>query len=197
MSRHLWTSAEVAMLMDLAGDRPSDQLIKDYNEWAVASGHPVRTERSIIVAINRRGGSSRAVGEWVTTGYVGAVLGCSGRTVLSWIRKGLVASHQRACGQNYIRRSDLIALARRHPEVLGGVSRDQLWALLENERLADSIAARYPRHHCQPQPVLAVEIQRRFPSITRAAAQVFVTPPAIRRAIRTGGTAAGYHWTHA
>jgi hypothetical protein len=197
MSRHSWSADEVEMLLHLAGDRPSDRLARDFNAWAKSEGYATRTERSIIVAVNRRGCSYRAVGEWVTTGYIAAAMGCSSRKVLSWIHRGMVHSHRRACGQNYIRRSDLVTLARRHPEVMAGASRDQLWILLEDEHLADSIAAHYPRHHSQPRPVLAVEIRQQFPSISRAAALVFVTPPAIRRAIRTGGTAAGYHWTHA
>lgn len=191
-----WTAAELEMLLHLAGNEPSDRMIGIYNKWATTSGYDTRTERSITIAINRRGCSYRAVGEWVTTGYVGAVLGRSRRTIAAWVRRGLIRSHKRACGQSYIRRSDIVAMARRNPEILGGIERDRLWALLEDEGLAESIATSHPRHHSQHQPVIAVELRRQFPSITRAAAQVFVTPPAIRRAIRTGGTAAGYHWTH-
>lgn len=85
-------------------------------------------------------------------------------------------------------------MAKRHPELLGGIHRDKLFALLEDADLADFIASNYPTHKGGGTSVQVIETGDTFPSVRAAAKAFYVRPQSIYFAIRRNSTCAGYHW---
>lgn len=192
-----WTAREMEMLEQMAGDQPPDRLIRSYNNWAKRQGFTARTHGAILTRLSRAGISARAEGDWVSSGYVCATLGIGIDTTQRWTDHRGIPHHRGGRNARFFRRSDLRRVAREQPETFGGISADRLFLLLEDRELADSIAARFPRRAMEPRPVRAVETGWSYPSVRAAAARFNICRQAIQHAIRTGGTAAGLHWTHA
>lgn len=191
-----WSREEKAQLEELAGNVLPRRIYDAYSRWAKKNGYPVRTRSAIASAISRRRISRKAEGEWVTTSYVASVLEVSIDAPQRWIEKGLIESYRNP-GQKtrwYLRRSDIVGFAKRHPELLGGIGAEKLFMLLENQDLADSIAERFPKKRGSGKMVQAVESGRIYESVSAAAREVFATHQGIQSAIRTGGRCAGYHW---
>lgn len=181
----------------LAGNIPFPLIPATYNQWATREGYPRRSANAIHQRARRQRLTTRVFGDWLTTGVIAETLGVDASMPRRWIRSdGLPARqlHHGAWRPWYVRRSDLVALARRRPELFGGIERGRLVQLLENERLADVIAAAHPRRSNTPRRVRCVELGREFASIRDAARAVFVSRQLIQIAIRTGARAAGYHW---
>lgn len=194
----IWSPAELEMLEQLAGDQPPDRLIAEFNKWASNQGLPKRSRSAILTRLSRNGISTRAAcGEWVCTGYVCQVLGVGTDTPQRWTTHYGIPCHRDGRQARFFRRVDLRQVAKDRPEIFGGIDADRLFLLLEDRPLADAIAAAHPRRAMQPRPVRAIETGWRYPSIRAAAARVHIARQAIQHAIRTGGTAAGYHWTYA
>jgi hypothetical protein len=171
-----------------------------YNQWAIRQGYQKRTANAIHQRARRQRLTTRVFGDWLTTGVIAKTLGVASSMPRRWIcSEGLPATqlHHGAWRPWYVRRSDLVALARRRPELFGGIEPGRLVQLLENERLADTIAAAHTRRANTPKRVRCVEMGRTFVSIRDAARTVFVSRQLIQIAIRTGARAAGYHWAWA
>ncbi len=195
-----WGPAETDRLDYLAGNVPFPLIPAAYNEWAVKHEHPKRSANAIHQRARRQRLTTRVFGDWLTTGVIAKTLGVANSMPRRWIRgEGLPAKqlHHGAWRPWYVRRCDLVALARRRPELFGGIGRGRLAQLLENEQLADAIAAAHTRRANTPKRVRCVESGRVFVSIRDAARTVFVSRQLIQIAIRTGARAAGYHWTWA
>lgn len=192
-----WSAAELEALEDIATNLPSDLLSKRYNHWAAQNGYVQRTNYALRTKCSRLGIVCRATGEWVSAGFVRDVLGVGNDTPQRWTDRKWVTAHRDPRGRRTFRRADLVRMAKKRPAAFGGIPADRLFLLLEDRQLCDDIAARFPRRAMDPRPVLAVETGWRYPSIRAAAAKVFITRQAIQEAIRTGGTAAGYHWSYA
>lgn len=192
-----WSVAELEALEDIAGNHPPDRLSWAYNNWAGRNGYGIRTHQAILTKLSRRGVSARACGDWVSCGYICQVLGIGTDRPQHWQARYGIPCHRDGRRARFYRRSDLRKAAEEQPAIFGGISADRLFLLLENRELADRVAATHPRCSKDPRPVRAVETGWFYPSIRAAAARVHVTRQAIQHAIRTGNTAAGYHWTHA
>lgn len=191
-----WSERELEMLEQLAGDQPPDRLVWVFNKWARETGHPKRSHQALLTKLSRRGISVRASGDWVSTGYICQVLGVGSDTPQRWSDRYAIPCHRDGRGARFFRRSVLVKVARERPETFAGISADRLFLLLENRQLADQIATAYPHRSMDPRAVCAVETGWTYPSVRAAAARVYVTRQAIQIAIRTGRTAAGYHWKH-
>lgn len=192
-----WTPAELSQLELFAGDLPRATAIRIYRSWATKNGMPRRSNQAIEGTIYRYGLSLRATGQWLTLGGIAGQLGISHDCPQRWVHQGLLSSTR--IGQtdrrvNYIRRADLVAFARAYPQALGGIEQSRLMMLLEDEELAEAIATDHPRRPWHRKTVRAVETGRTWPTVRAAAREVFVTRQAITYALRTGGTAAGWHW---
>ena len=188
-----WTPAEVQQVELLAGNVPGFMLLDAYNEWAARARYPQRTERAICHAVSKLGIGCTAHGDWMTTCYVADVLDIALTSVVRWERAGLIpcVKHGR---KRFYRRTDIVEMARTHPERFSGISFHRLYQLLEDHSLATRIAAQYPYRSGHGRPVRAVEPDWRFPSISIAARHFHVVPNGIQFALRTGGTCVGYHW---
>jgi hypothetical protein len=198
MTAPRWQPDELERLEDLAGDMPFELLCRSYNGWAAQAGRPLRSRSAIDHILKRRGISRWVIGDFVTTGTIHRILGLDQMTPRRWIESGWITSRQAGPGRwHYVRRADLVKLAMERPHVFGGASRAQIVQLLEDERLADRIAARFPRRWAHARPVRMVSTGRRYPSLHAAAADHAVSHQAIRRALRTGGTCAGSQWKDA
>jgi hypothetical protein len=197
MSHQPWSQAELEQLELIAGDMPRAMAIRIYRSWATKNGQPQRTNQAIEGAIYRYGMSLRATGQWLTMGGIAAVLGISHDCPYRWVQQGLLsATPMGRCQRkvHYVRRSDLVAFARRHPEALGGIERSRLVMLLDDEELAEAIAAEHRHRPWHRKRVVCVETGIVHPTVREAAKAVHVTRQAITYALRTGGTAAGWHW---
>ena len=184
------------MLESMAGNMPPKHLSACYNSWASKSGYPPRSANAIKCMMMRNKISRRAEGEWITCSYIAEVLGLKIDTPQRWAEKGFINCYRNRgrSTRRYFRRSDLVEMARKHPCLFGGIDRDSLLSLLEDEDLVDSIVAAYPRRRGSGTPVQAIESGRIFPSVRAAAKALYVTPQGIHSAMRINGTCAGYHW---
>lgn len=197
MNGNPWTQPEIDYLLELAGDHPFPMLCRMYNRMAGNQGWPLRKPQGIRSAVYRYGGTTYAVGEWITVTQACHMLGGSNRLVDYWIEKGWIPCRsftKSAKCYRYISRSDLRRLARERPHVFGGIDKATLNEVLCDERLAEHIAANHPRRHSIPAPVIQVETVRRFPSIKAAARATYVTHQALQYALRTQKPIAGFHW---
>lgn len=192
-----WTTRELEMLEQLAMDQPPCRLPAVYNKWASNNGFTTRTTKAVTWAANRRRMRDKATGDWVHTGYICRLLGVSFDMTTRWSDRYGIPCFRDGRRRRYFRRSELRRVAKESPERFAGISADRLFLLLEDRDLADSIAAAYPRRPMQCRPVRAIETGWLYPSVRVAASRVGVVRGSIQRAIRTGGTAAGYHWTYA
>lgn len=192
-----WSQAEREALVQLAIDVPADRLPAAYNQWAAAEGFPKRSLAAIRGRLNRSRVSDKASGDWVSAGYICRVLGVGKDTTQRWTNRYGIPCHQDGRRRRYFLRSDLRKVASKRPAIFGGIPADRLFLLLEDRELADHIAAHFTRRGRDPRPVRAVETGWWYESIRAAAARAHVARQAIQYAIRTGGTAAGYHWTYA
>jgi hypothetical protein len=191
-----WTPEELASLEAISGDTYTSRVIEAYNRWAKNNGFPLRTKTSVLSACSRNKISRQADGLYLTSGKIAGILGVSTDVPQRWAELGYIATvHSgRQCDPRYFKRSDLVRLAKQQPDLFGGIKRDRLFALLERENLADSIAARFPRRKGAGQPVQAIESGRIFPSVCAAARALYVTPQCIHSAMRINGTCAGFSW---
>jgi hypothetical protein len=83
----------------------------------------------------------------------------------------------------YISRASWRRLARVMPRVLGGFSADALFLLLEDRRLAESVAAQYPQA-IGDWRISCVETGQVWPSCNVAAGELHVSQAAISKGIR-------------
>ena len=191
-----WSAVELEALEDLAGNVPSDRLPEDFRQWAMQHGYPPRTTYAIRTMLNRMGLTSKSIGDWVSIGVVCDLLGVGRDTPTRWVERQWVDSYRNSRNWRYFCRSDLRRMARERPAVFGGIAPERLYLLLEDRQLSESIAQRFTRRAMQPRPICALETGWRYPSIRAAAARVYCSRQAIQYAIRSGGTAAGYHWNY-
>lgn len=191
-----WSPAELEQLEQLAGDLPLRMLVYKYNRWARSEGLPERTRWAITVKASRLGASLRPIGDWVGIGEVAAILGVSHDTPGNWIDRGLLPCRRAdlPLSHRYVRRLDLRRLARCHPHLFGGIARERLASLLEDEALVNTICELFPRRACDPRRTRCLETGRIYESTSAAARAHWLTREGIAHACRTGGTAAGYHW---
>lgn len=192
-----WTAAEMEALEDIAGNYPPDRFSGVYNNWAAHNGYVLRSHQALLTKLSRQGLSARACGDWISSGYICEVLGVGADTPKRWSTRYGIPCHRDGRKARFYRRSDLRRVAQERPAIFGGISPSRLFMLLEDRELADRIAGSHGRRGMDPKPVRAVETGWLYPSVRAAAARVHVTRQAIQYAIRTGRTAAGYHWTHA
>lgn len=194
--RH-WTPAEADRLDHLAGNIPAPLIPKAFNAWAREHGIAPRTVISVQRQIERRRLRTTVVGDWLTTGGIARILGVSINTPQGWIQRGILPARQVYHGPRrpwFVRRVDLVALARQQPVLFGGIDRGPLVQLLEDEQLADQIVADHRRRQNSPRRIRCVETGRLYRSTRDAARAVFVARQLIQRAVRTGRSAGGFHW---
>ena len=192
-----WSAEELHQLELLAGEMPRLVAIERYQRWAKRNGYPERTAIAVQGACRRRGLSLRATGDSMTVGLIAEMLGVRDDVPNYWVSSGVLPARAVGNGQKkprYVKRSDLVAFARREPQRFGGIPASRLALVLEDEELAERIAAAYPRRPWHRKALRAVESGKVFATVREAAKAMHVTRQALTFALRTGGTCAGYHW---
>jgi hypothetical protein len=194
-----WTPAEIELLAGLAGEVPTRELRRRYNNVASRMGFPARSDSAIKSKASRLGYSTTASGKYVAAGELARSLGVPLDTVRHWIRAGFIASRQyrKGSGHHYVKRKAVVELARQRPQLFGGLDRTALMCVLEDEQLVELIASSYDRRPSARRAVRCVETGQQFDSTRDAARAMWVRRQAITFAIRTGGTCAGWHWAWA
>lgn len=191
-----WGPAEVDRLDQLAGDVPICSLAEYFNRWARKNGYPERSRRALTDRAHAMGLSLIPVGRWMRTTTIAGILGVHEETIRRWVAR----YHLPAVldGSSWtVRRRDLVQFAKRRPELFGRTPAPVLLMLLENNALAEKISAAHPRKLSDCRRVRNLDTLKIYPSATEAARRHFITRQTMATAIRTGGTAAGYHWAWA
>jgi hypothetical protein len=192
-----WSSAELMQLEAMAGDMPADMVATTFKRWATVNGYPNRSRGAIESTVYRYGMSLKASGRWLTLGRIATALDVRIDSPEHWVRRGLLKARHKSPGRKgfrYVQRKDLLAFARKNPRLLGGIPAERLALLLEDQELAKTIAIANPRRPWHRKTVRCVETGQVYPTTRAAAAAAWVARQAITYALRTGGTAGGYHW---
>lgn len=189
MSSH-WSDADNQQLLELVGDVPRPMLHNAFNKWAAQHGRPRRTAHAIRTQSVRLGLRFTPTGTWLTNSEVARTLGISVHRVNSWGHNYLDYPKRQMGGKGYLYRRDLVRWLRQHPHLLGGIDRQSLFLLLEDEGLADSIATTYP-YPPGAAPVRRVDNGKIYPSHQAAADDLHVVRTSVTLAIREGRPVAG------
>jgi hypothetical protein len=193
-----WTQREVEHLESIAGDYPRLVVFAMHRNWLLRNRLPTRTDTAIEFAGWRRGMTFAAQGETLTPSAIARTLDITRNRVDRWLENGLipfrrVGEYERKVVR-YVRRRDVVTFAKWHPHHLHGIPAPRLTVLIEDEDLAQTIAERFPPMPRRARWVQCIETLENYPSVQRAARAVHVTPQTIFSALRSGGTAGGYHW---
>lgn len=211
-----WSNAEDQQLISMVGSLPFQILCSGYNAWARSEGHPQRTRNAIgkrIKVLNA--GSLIPVGDYLTTGSICLMLQCSDMVVHRWVKKGFIeaytfkGSHYEQGRSNttdrrtfYFRRKEIVQLARDMPHLFAGCTKQNLFLLLEDEELSESIAENHPRRNGAPRPIKNLDTGHTFPSAKKAADWANKFSPfrtdrtGVAQAARAGCRAANYRWQY-
>ena len=188
MGKHpTWLPPEADLLESLAGDTPFPDVVRLMQREGKLRGWPPRSARAIQTRLLRTGHSARIRdGQYVTSGGVGLILGCPADRVVGWMARPEVRrilEPRRIGAVLYVDRSGWRRLARQQPRILGGFPVERLYALLEDQELAERVAAAYPRQ-VGDYSIRCLETGQVWASSATAAAELHVTGSAIRLAIR-------------
>jgi hypothetical protein len=185
-----WSQAEAEFLEEMAGSYPLREIAARFHRRAAVEKWPVhRSMYAISQRLRRTGWHSEVrCGEWLTTGGAAELLGCPGTRVEAWLRRKRtteILEPKWRGAFRYISRTSWRRLAKQQPQMLGGFTSDQLFALLEDRRLADAISERYPRPRGDWR-IRCVETGQVWNSCIEAAAELHVSFSAISLAMRQG-----------
>jgi hypothetical protein len=190
-----WTEREIQMLEQLSMNLPTDCIHKEYNAWAARNQMPPRTRKAIMLRSRIcQIVEERACGEWVKISYISSLLKIDKGSIIYWLTRYNVPCHRDSRNQMYFKRSSLAKAAKAHPIIFKGAKSDDLFMLLEDRDLADSIALCTDRKGNDPKPVRSIETGKIYESVSKAAASVYVSRSGILYGIKTGAPVAGYHW---
>lgn len=188
---HKWTRVEVEMLEDLTGNSPFPAVVQQYNSWAKANGHPIRSRRALEHKVYTLVDSRASYGRWVGVGDVARALGRSHQTIWEWAQQGWIRRIH-AGAASAVARDDLIRLAQERPTLFGGAPRDGLLLILEDHDLVDQICRDYPAMVGGMGGRYPIRWQGKvFPSIAQAARAAHVSPSAIRLGLKEGRLVCG------
>lgn len=182
-----WSREEAEFLDSLAGDYPIKEVVNRYRRLAGQAGWPERSANAIHLKMVRMGHHVRVrAGEWVTTGGAADILGCPCARVEAWLRRPTTREILQPVWRGafrYVSRQNWRRLARKRPQALGGFSADRLFALLEDRKLAEQVASRYPRPRGDWR-IRCVETGEIWPSAVVAARELHVSQTTITLAMR-------------
>lgn len=187
-----WSEAETEALLELLGDSPFPVVVSCYRRWACQQGFPRRTAKALKTRAYLLGQSLRPTGQWLSSSAIAELLGRDRTGVCRWATCGWVRRRDRL-----MLRADVVKLARARPWLFGGCERGGLVQLLEDEALADSILAAYPKRSCQLQPLLCVTTGKRYRSIHAAAAANYIDRRGLVIAMRENREVLGLRFTAA
>lgn len=193
MGSPLWSKAADDYLLELAGDYPLDLLVEHFNRWATCNGEHHRSRHSIEHRIRRMGLSCHPGGLYLSLPQIAELTGRSRAGIRLWIGRGwlhgrdlVIQRGPERANAIWVHRRGLVALARSHPQAFSGIKRQELFILLENEDLVDSILEANASRVHQERPVICTTTGERFRSAALAARWHRCSSGTILRACKTG-----------
>lgn len=184
------------MLFSLAGDLPWSRLVGVYRQWASTQKMPLRTNEALRRRLHQNGYSCKSFGEYLSPSAVASMIGIDVWSVRYWIRKGWLPAHREGT-QFYVSRTELRRLARTRPKLFICKSEADLMQLLCDRELSASIIRTQSKVRTgKPQRIRCLTNRQVYPSVTAAAAAVFVNRESISKAIRRNGRCAGHRWEY-
>jgi hypothetical protein len=188
-----WTPPEIEQLQEIAGDWPWSVVPSRYNSWARRQGLPERTEIALRQRCEAEGFSRVCRGEYISTGTIRALTGAGWLTIQRWISTGqlIVARSGRKL---YINRRTLKKFIRRQPEYFWGLPVSSLTQLVDDERLAEQLAAQ-PRAWVtgKRRQVRCVDTGEVFPSAAAAGRRFHLSRSAVSLVVLGKRSAAAGH----
>jgi hypothetical protein len=195
LTNPVWTQDEDARLQELVGDLPRPLLHAEFRSYARRHGLPVRTKKAIDIRVHKLGLSFRTTGTWLSPSDIGCILGIDPTIPMRWVRVHDDLLARRFGSRLYVKRSDFRRWASKpqHQRALGGIDVDRLAMALEDRELAEQILQRYPTRGTHVR-VRCRETGRRYPSISAAARDNYLTFSAIWHALHENRPAGGLSW---
>ncbi len=197
MSGHKWSETELEELERLAGEMPLTLLLQTYNRWTALNGYPRRSRHAVSAKIRRRELRVYSDGEYISRNYAALLIGARSAERITRIIRDRQPRVAREGVNQFVNRRDLAAAARKHPEDWYGVNWDGLFALFEDENLADEVAARAfrPRFARFPRPVRCLVTGKVYRTLGEAAEAANCGQQTIRRCAESGRASSwGQRW---
>lgn len=195
-----WTPQEISFLENNLGSLPFRSLITAFKQWAKKQGYPTRTTAAIDVQIHRmttHSHLSRKCTEDNFTVYeLARGLGVKMDRIRVFVRNGKLPRRKIARNQSAIKRKDAIALVLDNPSYFANCDRDNLFWLLENNKLVEKVknAPQSTKGRSRAVRCYSAHGIKTYPSLRAAAKANFISHSCIFQAITTNGTSAGMKW---
>lgn len=182
-----WTREQVEFLEDYAGEVPFSVLINQYHKkYALPSER--RTPDAMYKKLSKLGLYGRAVdGDWLCTAAVAKVLGVSKPKVYHWIKR---RQDVRNClkpvfyqRKAFAPRARWKQVAIEFPHLFGGISKERLNALIEDQALAEQIAKTY-KHGMKDYSIICLETGIIYKSCKEAGEAYGIDPHTVGRYAR-------------
>lgn len=195
-----WKQEEIEYLADNLGALPFPVLIKSFKKWSKKQGYLERNTTAIEVQIHRmttHSPLSRKCTEDNFTVYeLSRGLGLPMDRVRLFVRNGKLKPRKIAHNQNAVKRKDAIALVLNNPSYFANCDRDNLFWLLEDNKLVEKVKNVEPstRGFRRAVRCYAPDGIRVYSGVKEAARANFVRHGSISQAIARGGKSAGMKW---
>lgn len=197
-----WSQEEIEFLIQNLGSHPFPKLVRMFERWAKKNGYQKRTATAIGVKIHRltiRSPLSRKCTEDNFTVYeLARSLGVKMEKVRRFVRKGKLKPEKVAKNQSAISRKTAIDLVLNNPQYFAECDRDNLFWLLEDDRLVAQVKSATPstRGFSKPVRCYSPEGVKVYSGVKEAARANYVTHSSIGKAIARKGKSAGMVWEY-
>lgn len=186
--KHVWSQEEIDFLKLIVGEYPFVSAVIRYNQTAIRRNWPKRTRASIRWKCEHLG-LSRAVSDSfiIKLADAGQILGWSDFFCKQLIKKpelNRILKPFKECFW-YVERKRLAKLALLHPELFCGVSRDNLYLVVEDMSVVDLIQDSLSNSRKSSRAVRCIETGEEWDNVQVAAKNYNVSVYPIRRSIRT------------
>lgn len=193
-----WTQEEEDFLSCIAGSYPFPKLVNAFNKWAVKSGYPKRSDTAIAIKIKRSTLSRKCTEDNFTVYELARGLGVSKDRIRSFVKNRKLRPKKVARNQYAISRKDAIQLVIDYPEYFSSCDRENLFWLLEDDRLVDQVRSVTPsaRGYRKPVRCYSKEGIKVYSGVKEAARDNYLTHSCIIGAIARNGKSGGMRWEY-
>lgn len=195
-----WSNEEVQFLEGNLGSVPFPSLIKSFKKWAKKQGYSDRTTTAIEVQIHRMTSHShlsrKCTEDNFTVYELARGLGIPMERIRNFVRNGILKPCKVSRNQNAVKRKDAIALVLNNPSHFASCDRDNLFWLLEDKELVETVKSSEPstRGFRRAVRCYAPDGIRIYAGVKQAARENFISHGCISQAIARGGKSAGMKW---
>ena len=192
-----WRPEELALIHEYTDYETIDAITARLRSLAKSKGWEERSRRAVLTANQNLGYKARPEMDSVTRDNLARLLGISAARANRW-------SHcydlpcQPASGKFFaIKLNAFRDWAYKHPQAIAGIESDRLNWIMNDEEFCEKIE-KMPRLRAgRTIPVINLETQETFASMSKAAKAANVSRPSIYLSIREGRETNGYRWAYA